>query len=177
MKQVIVASENPVKVAVAKRAVSTVYPDEEFEFLPVRSDSGVPDQPMNDETRQGALNRLDFIRKKHPKAHLWISQEGGIYEEGERLYNRAWIAVCDSSGYVGSASTSLFYLPPQIAQYIKDGLELGHAVDKFFDSVNSKHGIGAIGHLTDGSIDREHYYLQAAIIALSELKHKEWYQG
>ena len=177
MKQVIVASENPVKIAVAKRAVSAVYPDEQYKFVPVRSDSGVPDQPMNDETKQGALNRLDFIRKRHPDADLWISQEGGIYEEGERLYNRAWIAVCDSSGYIGSSSTSLFYLPPQLAGYIKEGLELGHAVDTFFHSVNSKQGIGAIGHLTDGVIDREHYYLQAAIIALSELKHKEWYRG
>lgn len=54
-------------------------------------------------------------------------------------------------------------------------MELGHANDKFFSTINSKQGIGAAGHLTDGIIDRESYYLQAAIIALSELKHKDWY--
>ena len=51
----------------------------------------------------------------------------------------------------------------------------GHAADKFFNGENLKQGIGAIGYLTDGLIDRTAYYLPAAIIALSALKHKEWY--
>ena len=176
MKKVIIASENPVKVAVAKQAFSGVYPDDAFEFLPVQSASGVPDQPMNEETEQGALNRLDFIKRLHPEADYWISQEGGLYADGKNLYNRAWIAVCDRGGHVSKSSTALFYLPTTITMYIREGLELGHAVDKYFGSVNSKQGMGAIGHLTDGLIDREHYYLQAAIIALSELKHKDWYR-
>ena len=61
----------------------------------------------------------------------------------------------------------------QITVYIREGMELGDAFDKFFNSINSKQGIGATGFLTDGLIDREQYYLQAAIIAVSELKHKD----
>lgn len=176
MKKVIVASENPVKVSVAKRAFSSLYPDEVFEFVAIKSDSGVPDQPMNGETKQGAINRLAFIKKNYPEADFWISQEGGTFEDCDRLYNRAWMAVCDKSGYIATSSTSQFYLPPKIVEYIKEGMELGDANDKFFGSINSKHGIGAIGYLTDGLIDRENYYLQAAIIALSELKHQDWYK-
>jgi inosine/xanthosine triphosphatase len=176
MKKVIVASENPIKIAVAKRAFAGVYPDENFEFVAVKSESGVSDQPMNEETEQGASNRLNFIRDLMPEADFWISQEGGIYEDGERLYNRAWIAVCDKAGYVATSSTSLFYLPPRITQYIREGMELGVANDVFFNSVNSKQGIGAIGFLTDGLIDREAYYTQAAVIALSEIKHQAWYK-
>lgn len=175
MKKVIIASSNPIKVNVAKRAFSSVFPEEEFEFVAIPSESGVPDQPMNNETEQGALNRLTFIRTQHPDADYWISQEGGIYEEGDRLYNRAWIAVCDTDGYVAKSSTTLFYLPPKIVASIKAGMELGDANDAFFDGSNLKQGIGTVGHLTDGILDRENYYLQAAIIALSELKHKEWY--
>lgn len=176
MKKVIVASKNPVKLNVAKGAFATVFPNQEFEFITIKSDSGVPDQPMNQETEQGALNRLDFIKDKHPEADFWISQEGGLYEDGERLYNRACIAVCDKGGYTAKSTTSLFYLPPKITEYIKEGLELGDANDRFFNSINSKHGMGAIGYLTDRIIDRENYYLQAAIIAVSELKHQDWYQ-
>jgi inosine/xanthosine triphosphatase len=176
MKKVIVASENPVKVAVAKRAFAQVYPDELFEFVAVKSESGVSDQPMNEETECGAENRLQYIQNREPVADFWISQEGGVYEDGERLYNRAWIAVCDKGGYMAKSSTALFYLPPRITQYIREGMELGVANDTFFNSVNSKQGIGAIGHLTDGLIDREAYYTQAAIIALSELKHQAWYR-
>ena len=52
---------------------------------------------------------------------------------------------------------------------------MGPASDKFFSSVNIKQGMGTVGKLTDGLIDRENYYLQAAIIAVSQLKHKDWY--
>ncbi len=60
MKKVIVASENPVKVSVAKRAFSSVYPDEEFKFIAIKSESGVPDQPMNEE-RQGRGQLIGLI--------------------------------------------------------------------------------------------------------------------
>lgn len=173
--KVVVASENPVKVNVARRAFTLLYPGEEIEFVPMKSDSGVPDQPMDGETEQGALNRLTFIRKTHPEADFWISQEGGLYRDGERLYNRAWIMVSDKSGRIAKSSTALFYLPAKVTAYVKEGMELGHANDMFFGTVNLGQGSGGIGYLTGGAIDREAYYLQAAVIALSELKHAEWY--
>lgn len=176
MKTVIVASENPVKVAVAKRAFAAVFPDEEFTFVPVKSESGVGDQPFNEETERGAQNRLEFIKAKHRDADYWISQEGGLCEDKEgKFYNRAWIVVADTSGFIAKSSTSLYYLPKEIVKLVLGGMELGHATDEFFSSVNSKHGVGAVGFLTDGIIDRENYYLQAAIIAVTQLKHRDWY--
>ena len=175
MKKVIVASENPVKVKVAERAFMAIYPEEQFEFVAIKSDSGVPDQPMGKETRLGAINRLNFIKDKYPDADFWISQEGGLFEDKGRLSNRAWIAVCDKEGCTTESSTSNFYLPKKVAEYVKEGLELGDANDKFFNTINAKQGKGAIGYLTDGIYDRTEYYLQAAIIALSEIKHKDWF--
>jgi inosine/xanthosine triphosphatase len=175
MKKVVIASENPVKIAVAKRAFEGVYPEETFEYIAIKSDSGVPEQPMNDETEQGAINRLNFVKEIYPEADYWISQEGGVYSEGDKLYNRAWIAVCDKLGNISKSSTPSFYLPKKIVEYISQGLELGDATDKFFSSINSKHGIGAVGYITDGLINREDYYSQSAIIAVSELKHQDWY--
>lgn len=175
MKKVIIASENPVKIKVAEKAFASVYPDEEFEFVAIKSDSGVSDQPIGEETRLGASNRLSFIKDKFPDADFWISQEGGLFEDRGRLSNRAWITVCDKDGCTTEASTSNFYLPKKVEQYVKEGLELGHANDKFFDTINSKQGVGVIGYLTDGLYDRTEYYLQPAIIALSEIKHKGWF--
>jgi inosine/xanthosine triphosphatase len=177
MKTVIVASENPVKVAVAKKAFTALYPKEEFNFIATKSHSGVGDQPMNDETEQGAKNRLEDIKTKYPEADYWISQEGGLFDDGATLYNRAWIMVSDNSGFIGKSSTPAFYLPTEIVKLVRSGMELGTASDVFFSTVNSKQGVGAIGFLTDGIVDRENYYLQAAIIALSELKHRDWYQA
>lgn len=175
MKKVIVASENPVKINVTKRAFSAVFPDEEFEFIAVKSTSGVPEQPMEDETRQGAENRLQFVKKLYSEADFWISQEGGVFRDGKSLCNRAWIMVADKSEFVGISSTPHFYLPNNIVENIDKGLDLSEAGDIFFATSNTGQASGVVGHLTDGCIDREEYYLQAAIIALSELKHREWY--
>src|SRR3990167_6363724 len=152
MKTVVVASENPVKVAVAQKAFAAVFPEEEFSFVSLKSESGVGDQPFNEETEQG-----------------------GLFEDGEALYNRAWIMVCDQNGFVTKSSTPLFYLPTEVVKLVRGGMELAHAADEFFGSVNLGQGVGAVGFLTDGIIDRENYYLQAAIIAVSQLKHKDWY--
>ena len=175
MKKVAIASENPVKVNVAKRAFADVFPDEQFDFVSVKSESGVPDQPMNEETLTGALNRIEFVKKKVPEAEYWVSQEGGLYTEEDKMFNRAWVIMADSSGKVAKSSTVSFYLPTQVSSSVRNGMELGDAGDKFFGTVNAKQGIGAIGHLTDGLISREDHYIQAAIIALSEIKHKDWY--
>ncbi|KKT79179.1 MAG: Non-canonical purine NTP phosphatase, partial [Parcubacteria group bacterium GW2011_GWF2_44_8] len=78
MKTVVVASENPVKVAVAQKSFAAVFPEEEFSFVSLKSESGVGDQPFNEETERGALNRIDFIKAKYPEADYWISQEGGL---------------------------------------------------------------------------------------------------
>jgi inosine/xanthosine triphosphatase len=174
MKKVVIASTNPVKIEVAKRTFAAVFPDEQFEFISIQSESGVPDQPMEEETREGAENRLLYIKKHQPDADFWISQEGGLRRENDRIFEQASIMVSDAD-FIAESLTAKFYLPKQIAKYIEDGMELGDAADMFFKSVNSKQGVGAIGHLTDGLIDRTNYYLQAAMIALSELKHKEWY--
>lgn len=175
MKRVIIASENPVKVNVAKRAFEAVYPGEQFEFVAIKSESGVPDQPTNEETKIGAHNRLKFVKEKFKDADFWISQEGGLYDDGESLCNRAWILITDDSGFVGESSTAHFRLPAKIAENIREGMELSHAGDAFFNIEGTGRAAGVVGELTNGLIDREEYYVPAAIIALSELKHKEWY--
>jgi inosine/xanthosine triphosphatase len=175
MKIVAIASTNPVKIEVAKRACAAVFPDETFEFIPLKSESGVPDQPMDEEGRRGARNRLAFIKKQRPDADYWISQEGSLFRDGEKLASRAWIAAMDASGFVTESSTASFVLPEAVEKEVRGGLELGHAIDKVFNTTNSKHGEGAIWYLTDGLINRTEYYLPAAIIALSGLKHREWY--
>lgn len=175
MKLVIIASENPVKVTVAMRAFATVFADETFEFVALASESGVSEQPFNNETLEGALNRLDYVKKHYPEADYWISQEGGIYTDGNDMYTKAWIVICNKAGHTTKSSTAEFRLPSKIVQDINNGYELGEATDRFFNGQNSKHGLATIGHLTNGLINREDLYLQPAIIALSELKHGEWY--
>ena len=45
-------------------------------------------------------------------------------------------------------------------------MELGDADDIVFKRVNSKHGQGTVGKLTNGQIDRTEYYVHALKLAL-----------
>ncbi|MCA9389412.1 MAG: inosine/xanthosine triphosphatase [Candidatus Magasanikbacteria bacterium] len=173
--KVIVASTNPVKIEVAKQAFEQVFPNERIEVMGAKSHSGVPDQPFDDETLLGAENRLKDIQTTYPDADYWIAQEGGLHNEGSSFYNRAWIIISDKDGAKSKASTANFYIPKTIAEYVRQGDELSVASDKFFNTENSKQKSGGIAFLTDGLINRTSYYVQAAIIALSQLKHKDWY--
>ena len=49
-------------------------------------------------------------------------------------------------------------LPDSVAQLIRGGTELGHAMDQITGASNTKHGAGAVGILTAGLVDRQAAY-------------------
>lgn len=176
MKTVIIASTNPVKVEVAKQAFTAIFPDETFDFVPQTAESGVSDQPMSEqETVQGARNRVAFVKQAYPDADYYVGQEGGVYEEDNVMKELAYIIISDKEGHEGVGKTATFIVPPKIAELVHDGMELGHATDIFFGLNNSKHQNGLIGSLTDQHITRTQLYWPAAIIALTQISHKDWY--
>ena len=176
MKKIILASTNPVKIAVAKAAFAAVFPDTPFEVIPVAAHSGVPPQPFDDEALEGAMNRLRAIRASHPKADYWVSQEGGLVTDGEGYYNRAWIIFADKKGHVGKSSTPSYEIPKGVAELVRTGLELADASDIYSGIQGLKHTVGGVSLVTDGLIDRKHFYLQAAIIALAQVKNHKLYE-
>lgn len=175
MKKVAIASTNPVKIEVAKRAFETLMPTENFEYISLDTPSGVPDQPFEDETLKGARNRLLHITRTEPIADYWISQEGGLFHDGDGLYNMAWILIQNREHVLGKSATARLYIPHEISKLVLDGKELGHAGDTFWGVKDIKHGNGVIGVLTNNNVTRADYYTQAAIIALSQIVHADWF--
>lgn len=72
----------------------------------------------------------------------------------------------DKGPVFGLGKTAAFPIPDQVADLVRDGMELGDADDKVFGRVQSKHGDGIVGLLTDGRIDRSAYYEHAITLAL-----------
>ncbi|KAL7468068.1 hypothetical protein ACHAXS_008292 [Conticribra weissflogii] len=67
----------------------------------------------------------------------------------------------------GYAKTAAFLLPPALCDLVlHKNMELGHADDVVFRRVNSKHGSGTVGKLTDGEINRMEYYVHSLKMAL-----------
>jgi non-canonical (house-cleaning) NTP pyrophosphatase len=58
-------------------------------------------------------------------------------------------------------------LPPSVAAAVREGLELGHAMDRVTGGVDTKRGAGAVGILTAGLIDRQRAYEVLVTYALA----------
>lgn len=175
-KTIIVASQNPVKTQAVLRGFQRMFPEQEFTVQTVSVPSGVSRQPCTDaETLQGAANRAEAASRQLPQADFWAGVEGGVEEtpEGEILAF-AWVVVRDSR-CVGQGRTGAFYLPPRVAELVRQGKELGEADDIVFGRVNSKQENGAVGLLTGDVIDRAQLYAHAVVLALIPFKNPELY--
>ena len=122
MKTIVVASKNPVKVNASLDGFRKMFPNEIFEVRSVSVSSGVGIQPRSDsEAFQGAWNRVNNASKEIPNADFWVGIEGGIEEKGLDMEAFAWVAVKDKNKKLGKGRTGTFFLPPKIAELIKQG--------------------------------------------------------
>ena len=165
-KRVAVGSKNPVKLAAARAVVTRLAKNVSVEAIEVAS--GVPDQPFGDEeTIRGALARARAAREKLD-ADFGIGLEGGVVEMPDgSMRTCAWAAVVSRSGRHGVGGSLAMPLPDAVAELIRGGMELGHAMDKLTGHSNTKHGAGAVGILTAGLVDRQAAYEVLVAYAMS----------
>ncbi len=174
MIKIIVASKNPVKIEAVKEGMKS-FLNETFEIVGVSVESGVSDQPMSDaETLRGAVNRVENALKQYPLHDYYVGLEGGVEQTASGLMAFAWMVI--SNGVkIGKARTASFFLPPQVAELVHGGMELGHADDVVFKKNNSKQQNGAIGLLTNDAITRKSLYLPAVQMAFIPFLNPELY--
>jgi inosine/xanthosine triphosphatase len=175
MKIIVVASKNPVKIQAVHDGFERMFPDEDFKIMTVSTPSSVGDQPFTGEnTLRGAHNRAKSAIHKIQDADYWVGIEGGVEERDGDLVAFAWIVV-RSEELVGKGRTGTFYLPPVVADLIRQGKELGEADDIVFKRSDSKRDNGAIGILTGNVIDRAQLYEQGVILSLIPFKNLQLY--
>lgn len=171
----IVGSTNPVKVQAAKDAFELMFPDAEVLARGIKSPSGVPDQPMTSkQTRDGAVNRVVYCRSQAP-AHYYLAMEGGVdlFEDGPATFAYVVVATQDNMSVGRSANLPL---PASVFDALQQGEELGHVMDRLFNTTNIKQAGGAIGLLTNGRATRGSIYTQAIMLAMAPLLHPELYE-
>jgi inosine/xanthosine triphosphatase len=175
MKTICVASTNPVKLEAAEKGFKAMFPGETFSVSGVSVPVSVSVQPMSDaETLQGATERAANARSARPDADYWVGIEGGVQDINGEMDAFAWVVVLDND-HTGRGRSGAFFLPPQVAELVREGVELGEADDRVFSRNNSKQQNGAIGLLTDDAVDRAALYVPAVIFALIPFKNPELY--
>ncbi len=175
--QIVIASHNPVKIRACQLGFALLFPDQNWEMVPVDVPSGVADQPMSDhETLTGAHNRAHNAQVARPGLTYYVGIEGGVEWRGAELFAFAWVVAISADGREGQARTAAFQLPLRVAQLVSEGHELGAADDRVFGVINSKQEGGAIGLLTGQAIDRVGLYTPAVAMALVKFKNSELYR-
>lgn len=157
---------NPVKVGATRAVITARWPSARVERISVPST--VRDQPFgDDETIAGAVARATAAREALD-ADLGVGIEGGVVEQADgTMRTCAWAAIVDARGRQGVGGSLAMPLPSTVAALIRDGLELGHAMDRLVGAHDTKHGAGAVGILTDGMVDRQRAYEVLVTYALA----------
>ena len=111
--QVVVTSQSNLKLGAVRNVLGDVWPDRDFDVQGVKVPSGVSEQPLGQETVQGALNRLNAAkiecrqRGVHMANMAFFSIENGlfrgndnpaidlttIYDSSASYYDRAVVVV------------------------------------------------------------------------------------
>lgn len=174
-ERVVIASENPVKVTAVAQGFARMFPDRDFECVGISVPTGVSHQPMDDaETLHGAESRAKNAQATAPDAYFWVGVEGGVEDRESVLHGFAWVVVL-SRDLEGRSRTASFEIPPEVAELVRNGIELGHADDQVFGRTNSKQKNGAVGLLTADVIDRVALYEPAVVLALIPFRNRELY--
>jgi non-canonical (house-cleaning) NTP pyrophosphatase len=87
----------------------------------------------------------------------------------------AWAVVVGRDGRTGVGGSLAMPLPDRVAALVRNGVELGHAMDQVSGGRDTKHGAGAVGILTAGLVDRQRAYESLVTYALAPFLAPEYY--
>ena len=175
--KILVGSKNPVKIESAVEAFEKYFDSIEAEGINV--ESGVADQPVNDETFIGARNRAMKLKKineeKGLDAEFFVGIEGGIIKQFDRWFAFGGMCIIDNDGNEGFGTSPYFELPDFIIEKLLDGSELGDVMDDIMNQQNTKQHGGAIGFFTNGVMHRKDLYVPGLVTALIPFLHKDMF--
>lgn len=173
--KVLVGSENPVKIEAVKKAFSHYFSNVKVEGFKV--DSKVSDQPISEETFDGAENRalaLTLInRERKEDADFFVGLESGIINLHLKWFTFGVVCVIDKLGRESFGTSMMFELPKFIVKQLLERVELGKVMDSITEEENTKQKGGAAGFFTKGIINREKLYVDGVISALIPILNKD----
>lgn len=153
--KVLIATQNKGKIEGAKRAFEKFF--DGVEVVGISASSDVSEQPVNDETWQGAKNRVknlkQIAKEENIEADYFVSIESGMMNSlgSWMIVNIA--VVEDKNGEESVSSSSGFPVPERLVEEIKTK-GLGFVMDNIFSEEDLRSRGGGIQLLTHGVVSR-----------------------
>jgi len=177
----------------------TLAPGAEFEVVGAEVESGVSHTPAScEELMRGARHRAEaLVKLARETGQTWnyfVGLEGGLdvvcedsgQDESQpqletnpdgkrRVFLESWAYVTDGRrGHYGRSGG--IELPEQLAdEVLKNGVELGLAIDRFAGAVGIRDGQGAWGVLSSNLIARQEAFRVAVIVAFAPFYNAKMY--
>lgn len=177
MVKILVGSTNPAKIDSVKEAFSHYF--KEMEVIGVDVQSNVPEQPLNNQTFDGAQNRAKALQKINQEnnygASYFVGIEGGIIHLYSRWFAFAVSCIMDDTGRTGFGISPQFEISEAMTTEILNGEVLGTIAERITGEQNVNHKGGIVGFLTKGIIDRRSLQVPSLVTALVPFLNKEIY--
>ena len=166
--KVLVGSENSVKIQSVKEGFLTFFGHVEVEGISV--DTGVPHQPVNDETFEGAKHRAENVKRINDQQNLdatfFVGIEGGVLQLLDRWFSVNVVYILDQQNRDSFATTGLYELPSTLSKELLIKKGLGHAMEELASNNYAARERGTVAFLTDGKMDRFQNQVQGITLAL-----------
>jgi inosine/xanthosine triphosphatase len=167
--KIVVGSTNPLKIRAVKNVFSQIYPEKNLEIFGKKVDSKIPAQPFDLETIKGAMNRAKEAIQD-VGIDLSVGLEAGLFHFPLTLTGYLdihWCVILDRKGRATLGCSPGFELPPKVVhQILKEGKEVGGAMDIFLGMRDIGRKMGAIGHLSKGILKRINLNESAIMMAM-----------
>ncbi len=170
--KVAVGSKNPVKIAAVKEAFESFF-SQTVDVVGVAVKSGVPDQPTDSETWQGALNRALNAFKAVEAVDYAVGIEAGIFRAFGRYFVANSVVIICKDGLRAFGMSPWFEIPEWVAKSSTAMGELERVVERIYRRENIGEKEGLIGILTRGLMPRKELTKAGVIAALAGLKAME----
>jgi len=173
--KVSVGSTNKVKVDAVRNIFTQAYGL--VEVVSVEPDKTVPNQPVEDNTVRGAIQRAQSAMSK-TRADYAVGIEAGLFfnQVLKRHLDIQYCAIIDSSGKMTVGHGPGFEYPPEVVKAVLEGGTVGDTMSRLTEIEKIGHKMGSVGYLSDGMIDRTSLTEIAVLMALIPRIRKELYE-
>ncbi len=170
----LIGTMNPGKIEGAKLALEKYFDSVEIEGYKASSDVG--EQPLNEETIEGARNRVNnsiqYAKENHLEFDYYMGIESGIMEIGDSYFIVNVAIIKDKEGYESIGMGPVLPVPYRYTTEIIN-TDFGSLMKKIFREDLGR-GVGGVDSLTNHSISRIDVTKEAFIMALTEQVHDYW---
>lgn len=174
--KIAIGTLNKAKNTAVENIIKLIWKD--AEFISLETDSGISNQPKNDEEAiKGAINRAKYALDK-TDADYGIGLEGTVHTNSHGMFLHGWTAIINKDGVIGLGQSASIELPGNIVHRINSGEELGPIMQELMKDNENKirHKEVAGGILTQGLYIRIKEFEDATRCALAKFVSPEWYK-